>query len=95
MLFHIACGHGAPDAFLRVRRNYCDQIPARTSLSKHGPASFFDATTPATDDPGRITILVNDFFDFFRIYVMQSYMLNVVFIPLRIQFPKSHVRNVA
>jgi hypothetical protein len=53
-------------------------------LSKYRPADFFDAATPAANNPGRVTVLVHDLFDLFGVYAMPSDMLNIILVPLRL-----------
>jgi len=42
------------------------------------------------NDPGRMTILIDDLLYLFWINPVSGDMLNVILIPLRFQFPKSH-----
>src|SRR5206468_6153462 len=95
VMLHVPCSHCPPNSSLCIRGNHCDQISTCTSLSKHCPAGFFDTSSSTTDDPRRITVFVNDFFDLFRSHAMPSNMLNIVIIPLCLQLPKPHVSRVA
>jgi hypothetical protein len=41
-----------------------------------------------------MTILINDLFNFFRVYTMMRNMFEIVFIPLRLKDSKAHKRRV-
>jgi hypothetical protein len=42
-----------------------------------------------------MTVLVHDFFDFFGLHAMPGKVLDVVFVPLRLQLLKPHVGKVS
>ena len=42
-----------------------------------------------------MAIFINDFFDFFWLYTMPGNVINVVVIPLRLQFPELHRLKLA
>jgi hypothetical protein len=80
---------------LWIRSNHCDQVSACTGLPEYRPADFFDASTFSPDDPGRITVFVDNLFDFFRLHPMPGYVLDVVFIPFRLQLLEPHVGKIS
>jgi len=64
-------------------------------LSEQGPSALFDASTAATHNPGRVTVFVNNFFHLLRVYAMPGEVLDIVFIPLRLQLLKPHAHSIS
>jgi hypothetical protein len=71
-----------------------DEISPCTRLSKDGPSGFFDVATSASHDPRRITVFIDNFFNFFEMYTVPCDMLDIVLIPFRIEFLKPHADKI-
>jgi len=90
MPFHVPRCHGSPDAPAGVWGNDGNQVATPTGLPENHPAGLWYAATPSANNPGRMAVLINYFFDFLWAYTVPGNVLDVVVVPLRLQLPESH-----